>query len=593
MTEGWERRRFLAALSLAGVGSVAGCQNLGNDTRSTDSGQDTPTERPTATPSETDAETPTGTPPNTPVQIEFQVETPGESDSGRISLPPIWEADDTIDSYQVAVTVPGTVSGEQVQQLQLRTDESVLREIEVDNDAEVTVSVNPAQLNAGENRISVSGVTEDDTQIQSDPVGIAKQTPETHLVNWVHEKNEDLRDEAKNQYGEDYFEEQVGQTEITDSPVLNQYDTPDGVEHYDKEIDLAAWEWHHDNDYPYQGDGGVAGNPQEAIDFVESIGPLEEAENRAREAMENPRTNQYPNNNVQNDGDGTISGDKGEFNYDKFSNADTLSEALDWLHPYLFEFQLRYPGPGPRSDEDQMYAAVLQKGIDDHTDIESQFWEVNLPEAPASTHGNGLAYDKTNNEMLLVESHDTPVTNNDTFHPRIEESDYLDMEHSASDEWYHPLRFADEYRSEEREVAEGFNEIGFGVAKKYAASVLRSVATGWSDSIQSEQNPEPGRGLFNDINVSVTNDYIIDLTDKIRFWNNYEETDSDTFEKIKSHSKMLNEMVSDKDENYVIGGTVDNPWTIEGVERATVNQIWGDKNGQFDDAKAILETEAA
>ncbi|MFD1647136.1 hypothetical protein [Haloarchaeobius litoreus] len=375
-------------------------------------------------------------------------------------------------------------------------------------------------------------------------------------------RNRSVRDEISTDQLDQYREE-FGTDVVTEASVFSE---PAEDRWRNMEVDLLALEWWHDNDYEnIQHDEGSQ--------FVESIGTESEPGTIEHQAKNNPRRYIYPN--AEEDGFGS-------FNYSEFSSSESVGEALNWLQKYLFEWQRNYNDSGPISTDDELYAATLQESLDTHTNIDSHFWAFDLPEASRSTHGNGLVYDQTNNELRIMETIGSPETwdeeNGPQYHPLVEDSNYLNEDHDAYDAWWHPLRFADDHQ---QNTVEGFSDsLDFEERKKSAASMLLGMATGSDTDIEI--------GSLTD--VGITTEYLVDFTEKLRNWNTTEEYDAAFFEEIQSQAKVYNKLASEEDENYVIYGTVDDPQFARVDSRNLIDRIWGDQRGRYDDFGEHIET---
>lgn len=389
--------------------------------------------------------------------------------------------------------------------------------------------------------------------------------PNEYLMTLVPGENPELRQRIPQEQLTKYQQEH-GANIITESSIFSE--NP-GEEWRQKKVDLLGLEWLHDNDYENFG-------RDEAAPFVESIGADSPEGSISFEAKNNPRNLPYPNSNGK-------SNTYGNFDYEEFSNSDSVGEALDWVQSYLFNWQRLYDNPGPISTEDALYAAVLQEGLDTHTDIESHFWSFDLPEASRSTHGNGLVYDKSNNELRVMETIAGPVTQDSAngepqYHPRVEDSNYLDEEHHAYNQWWHPLRFAEDHQ---QDTLDRFHDsLDFKERKEYAASLIMGMSTGGH-----EGDVEPGSLT----DVGATTEYVTDLTEKLRNWNQNKEYDQELFRDIKSQSKVWQKLANEEDENYVIYGTADDPKYAKVESTGIVSQIWEDQEGEFDDFEQHLE----
>lgn len=389
--------------------------------------------------------------------------------------------------------------------------------------------------------------------------------PSNYRVHFVPGENQELRRQIpRSQLSE--YQQEFGANLITESTIFSE---PAEDQRRNKEIDLLALEWWHDNDYQNI-------QHQEGSRFVESIGTESEPGTIEHQAKNEPFMVEYPNS----DGE---SNTYGSFDYQQFSNSSSAGEALDWVHRYLFNWQRNYNDPGPISTEDELYAATLQESLDTYTNIESHFWAFDLPEASRSTHGNGLVYDETNNEIRIMETILGPGTQtrgveDKQHHPVVEDSNYLNEDHDAYDALWHPLRFADYHQ---QDTVEGHENLDFQERKFYAASMFRSMGTGFQDN-------DLEAGLV-DSGAVLTTEYLIDITQKLSNWNENDEYYAELFEEIKNQAKVYNKLASEEDENYVMYGTVEDPNVAKVESDNLVRRIWNDQEGEYNDFEQYLE----
>jgi len=395
--------------------------------------------------------------------------------------------------------------------------------------------------------------------------------PDRYQVHFVPGKNQELRNRIPGEQLQQYIQD-FGADLITEANILST--TPEHG-YQEKQIDLLAMEYWHDNDVQNI-------EPEEGQAFLQTIGQNSPEESRGYKAKNNPEAIHYKNLEE-------IPGN-GKFEYEELQNAESVDEALDWLQRYLFNWERLWDDPGPISTEDELYAAVLQEGLDQHTDIESHAWAFDLPEEPANTHGNGLIYDETNNQLHLMETIHGPSTmelsEGDTqYHPPVEESNYVEEGHEAKQSWWHPLRFGQDH---DKETLQNFPELDFETRKRYTATVLSRIATGYSDTELLKQ----GRGLLGEINVSITTEYLEDLTTKLRNWNNNENSSPELFQEIKHQSKVYNQLTKQEDQNFVMYGTVEDPKVAHVESEEVINEVWDDQEGEYDDFDQYLEPAA-
>ncbi|AGN02194.1 hypothetical protein L593_11245 [Salinarchaeum sp. Harcht-Bsk1] len=377
-----------------------------------------------------------------------------------------------------------------------------------DDDPDGTPAGDTQSGDSGDQTDDTSGTNGADDSSGTDEY--APDIPDEYILHLVPDRNEELRQQVPDDQLERYREE-FGTDLIEDSNVFA--DDP-GEEWRQMEVDLLALEWWHDNDY-------LNIQHEEGSQFVESIGTDSPEESIECEAKNTPPLVRYPNSEGE-------SNTYGHFDYQEFTQTESVGEALDWLQKYLFNWQMLHDDPGPISTEDELYAAALQECLDAHTDIESHCWALDLPEASASTHGNGLIYDATNNELRVMETINGPETQtagstDEQYHPLGEDSNYLDPSHEAYDSWWHPLRFADDHQ---QDTVEGHESLDFETRKKSVASTLMDIATGADEDVEI--------GSLTD--VGITTQYLVDFTGKLADWNQNEEYDGELFEEIKKTS---------------------------------------------------------
>jgi hypothetical protein len=165
-----------------------------------------------------------------------------------------------------------------------------------------------------------------------------------------------------------------------------------------------------------------------------------------------------------------------------------------------------------------------------------------------------------------------------------ENSNYLNEDHDAYNSWWHPLRFANDHQ---QDTVEGHHSsLYFETRKKYAAAMFSGIGTAYADTELREQE----RGLFNNINVGISTEFMIDVTDKLLNWNNRLELGEAEFNQMKDLSKVYNKVVEEEDENYVMYGTVDNPRVAKVESSNIIDRIWNDQRGQYDDFGEHIET---
>lgn len=392
-----------------------------------------------------------------------------------------------------------------------------------------------------------------------DTAPAVKSTPNNYKVDVVPQRNEELRNQiSQNSLEDNYLEKRGGF--ITSDPVIDNYNSHEQLEFNKFGIDLAAYEWRHDNDYTDLAEA----QPTEVKNFVDSIGT--DTGNPEIEAIKNGEQgiSKYPNASGRRDG--------GSFQLDEFQNAETVGEALDWVHPYLFNWQIIRTDEGPVSTEDALYAPALERAIEQNT---NQGLEVHAWDVETLGHGTGLIYGKNadgSEELRFMETVATPVTataDDQQLHPLIEDSGYLDPENDGFQEYWHPLRFG--WEKDEDTSSWGFEE------KKRSAV---SAFGGMSNSLHAENNPVPGASDT----VAPTTEYVVDFTEKLR---NFNQNDI-KFETLYNQSKVLEKMVMDEDTNHVIYGTTENPQYAVVEDDSLIEDVWEDRNGEYDDFNQFL-----
>jgi len=367
--------------------------------------------------------------------------------------------------------------------------------------------------------------------------------------------NESIR----NQVSQEYLEQNKVQE---DNPIYTNYQTPDQLKYNKYYIDLTALEWWHDNDVQNI-------FPEETQKFVQSVGPVEKATGIAKEAMTKPTEVIYPNGSYEDE-------ETGFFDYQKMTEAESADHALDWLHPYLFNWQAEYPGSGPISTEDELYAAAIQETLDEHTDIDTHAWAFNLHFKPEAGHGNGLIWDETSNELRILETVSGPVTDNKTYHPLIQDSGYLIEGNDGYQEYWHPLRFHRELQ--QGEIAPNFGSLDFSDGKLYASLALEGIATG-GDSDVSKIG-------FIDAGIALTTEYVSNRIDKLV---NYNENTFD-FNQLKQESKLMNHLWEEHEGNAVMYLDQEDDLAVaEGVDDQVLEDIWYDPEGEYDDFDAYIK----
>jgi len=400
------RRSVLSLLGMGLTVGLAGCTSL------------TGTE-PAADGSEQD-----GNGTNETANLSIRISTEAQPSQ----LPSIWTDSESIEDFQTEFSVgtsgsptQATVSNEQV-------------EIGQDSDQwnGDSVTVQPGQMSQGEQTFTAtaqkSGATAQDSTTAS------KATPGNYKIDVIPQRNEELRSTIQENSDEDnYLEARGGFTE--EDPVFNSYSSHEQLGFDKLGVDLTALEWRHDNDYEKLSPDPETDPNVKTTQFVQSIG-TDTGNPEIERVKNNPILRPYPNSSGGRD--------PGQWDYEQFSSSNTLGEALDWLHPYLFNWQQMMTEGPPISSEDFIYAPTLEQSLEQHTDIEAHAWDFDLDE-----HGNGLIYGKNpdgTDELRVMETVASPLTS--SYNASIEQSDYLTPGTEGFNAYWHPLRFGWEEHSD-------------------------------------------------------------------------------------------------------------------------------------------------
>jgi len=528
-----DRRRFLALVSGSLTVGVAGCSALTGS-------KDTPDEAP---PGGTET---TETGPSTPA-LSVSISTANQPSQ----LPPIWR-DHSIEDFQAQFTVETSGSPESVTvsngKVELTQDSAQW--------ADGMLTVQPGQMKRGEQEFTATASHGD--QHAQDTATAAKPTPGTHKLDIVPQRNDDLRTRISENADEANYLQQRGGF-VTDDPVFDTYSSHEKLGFDKVGIDLAAYEWYHDDDYT----GLPPRQDIETKDWVESIGT--DTGNSTIEAIKSggkAREMWYPNGSFE---DGRV----GSFDNEEFANADTVGEALGWIHPYLFNWHSVMTDRGPISTEDALYAPALEQAIEskNNNNLEVHAWDVNL----GGGHGNGLIYGKNadgSEELRVMETVSSPVTGrgkNRQLHPLIEDSGYLTPGNDGFEEYWHPLRFGweDHYAQ---------NGDGFESHKRSAARMIEDMA-------HSSQLTEGDGVMTQTDKVAATTEYVLDFTEKLR---NFNSNDAD-FKKLYNQAKVMDSLLRDQENNHIIYGYTENPQYAAVDGHYIVRKVWADAAGEYDD----------
>ncbi|WP_233512145.1 hypothetical protein [Haloferax sp. Atlit-12N] len=490
----------------------------------------------------------TETTPTNSADISISISTSSQPDK----LPPIWRNHNIADfQAQFQVETSGNVESVNV------SNEKVQIGPDSDQWNDNTVTVQPGQMTPGEQEFTATA-SSGSNQAQ-DTAPSVKPTPGNYKVDVIPARNEKMREEiSQNSIQDNYIEERGGF--VTSDVVFDTYSSHEQLGFNKFGIDLVAYEWRHDNDYTSLAEA----QPTEVKNFVDSIGT--DTGNPEIEAIKSGEQgiSKYPNASGRRDG--------GSFQLDEFRNAETVGEALDWVHPYLFNWQIIRTDKGPVSTEDALYAPTLERAIEQNT---NQGLEVHAWDVETLGHGTGLIYGKNadgSEELRFMETVSTPVTataDDQQLHPLIEDSGYLDPENDGFQEYWHPLRFG-------WEKDEDTSSWGFEQKKRSAVSAFG----GMSNSLHAENNPVPGASDT----VAPTTEYVVDFTEKLRTFNQI-DIKSET---LYNQSKVLEKMVMDEDTNHIIYGTTENPQYAVVEDDSLIEDVWEDTSGEYDDFNQFL-----
>ncbi|WP_146047438.1 hypothetical protein [Haloferax marisrubri] len=485
----------------------------------------------------------TETTPSNSADISISISTSSQPDK----LPPIWRNHNIADfQAQFQVETSGNVESVNV------SNEKVQIGPDSDQWNDNTVTVQPGQMTPGEQEFTATA-SSGSNQAQ-DTAPAVKPTPGNYKVDVIPARNEKMREEiSQNSIQDNYIEERGGF--VTSDVVFDTYSSHEQLGFNKFGIDLVAYEWRHDNDYTSLAEA----QPTEVKNFVDSIGT--DTGNPEIEAIKSGEQgiSKYPNASGRRDG--------GSFQLDEFRNAETVGEALDWVHPYLFNWQIIRTDKGPVSTEDALYAPTLERAIEQNT---NQGLEVHAWDVETLGHGTGLMYGKNadgSEELRFMETVASPVTataDDQQLHPLIEDSGYLDPANDGFQEYWHPLRFG-------WEKDEDTSPLGFEDKKRSAVSAFG----GMSNSLHAENNPVPGASDT----VAPTTEYVVDFTEKLR---NFNQNDI-KFETLYNQSKVLEKMVMDEDTNHIIYGKTENPQYAVVADDSLVEGVWEDRSGEYDD----------
>ncbi|CQH64062.1 uncharacterized protein HHUB_4265 (plasmid) [Halobacterium hubeiense] len=485
------------------------------------------------------------------------------TESQPAQLPPLWD-DHRIEDFQAAFTVE--TSGAPSQVTVSTGSVEINRESgQWDSDS---VTVQPGQMAAGEQEFTANARKNETTV--ADTATARKPVPGNYKLDVVPERNEALRQTIQTNSDEaNYLDDRGGFTE--DDPVFSSYSSHEHVGFDKLGVDLVALEWRHDNDYEELSPDPKTDPNIETTQFIQSIGTdTGDPEIQAIKNGEKGVTT-YPNgewNSQTRDG--------GSFDYETFANAETVGEALDGLHTYLFNWQAIKTDIGPRSDEDFIYAPTLEQAIEqkNNNNLEAHGWDFDL-----DSHGNGLIYGKNpdgSDELRVMETVANPVTStpqtiHEQRHPLVEDSNYLNPDHEEFNKYWHPLRFGwDGYSNSQR--------WNFEEEKRKASVTVRNIA--------SSLHPEDAAGIAarDQNSLGMTTEYLQDFTEKLRTYN---QNDAD-FQELYNQSKILDKLFRDEENNHVIYGGTENPQYAVVEDSSVIEEVWKDEQGRYDDFDQFL-----
>jgi hypothetical protein len=583
------RRRLRGLAGVATGGWLAGCAS---DSQEPD-GETPPDGEPTTEPPDTG--TPT-IPPDTITSITATVET-----RDRIRPPGVWDSGEhDLGAYTSRVRV-AVEAEEPIEEVFVATPEAdVTTDRPGTSTVEATYDVPIDVLTVGETTVRATAVPARGPA-KAASVTITKERPRPYRLDLERGERADylaqLDQAIEKKEAGDYYPPHKSDVIAKTVPDSRQayldrnaaaytgfdtYSSP--LSHDDWTVDPDAMEWWHDNDFPnlielYEKNSSERGEAM--IEFIETMDtPFEEAEGMVRQAMTNVEGQYYPNRD-ESEHEG------GHYDFQEFKNEETAREALDWLHPYMFSIDSAIDGRSI-STEDEKFAASIQEALDRYTDIETHAWSFDLPEGVRSTHGNGLIWDETNDELLVMETVASPITELGELHPKIENSLYLptDLRSElggetkedtrppvAYEEYWHPLRFGWSGDTE---------PMTFKDRKDYSSRTLIAISTGSIDLDRDKSQ------WWTDAGVGLSTGYVEDRIEKLR---NYNDDDNDfNFEQLETESKIMNDFWENYDDNVVLYLDDSDSFQVAGgVEDDLLDEIWKDEAGEYDDFDAYLE----
>ncbi|WP_353635535.1 hypothetical protein ABSL23_15935 (plasmid) [Halobacterium sp. NMX12-1] len=524
------RRDILSGLGVSLTAGLAGCNSLTDPGSSSDSAGQAGT-------SSGDAE------------ITVSIST----ESQPAPLPPLWD-DHHIEDFQAVFTVETSGAPSQVT-VSTGSVEINRESAQWDGDS---VTVQPGQMAAGEQAFTANARKNETTV--ADTATAQKPVPGNYKLDVVPERNEALRQTIQNNSDEaNYLDDRGGFTE--DDPVFSSYSSHEHVGFDKLGVDLVALEWRHDNDYEaLESDY----KDEESKEFVESIGT--DTGNPEIQAIKNGEkgVTTYPNgewNSQTRDG--------GSFDYEKFASAETVGEALDGLHTYLFNWQAIRTDIGPISSEDSIYASTLEQAIEQKNDnhLEAHGWDFDL-----DSHGNGLIYGKNpdgSDELRVMETVANPVTStpqtiHEQRHPLVEDSNYLNPAHEEFNKYWHPLRFGwDGYSNSQRWNFKDEKEKAF------------TIAANMTQSVNDNRTADT---------IAPTTGYLQSFTERLRTYNQNETV----FKVLYNQAKIMDKLMAAEGRNHVVYGDTENPQYAVVEDDSVIAEVWQDEQGRYDDFDQFL-----
>lgn len=326
-------------------------------------------------------------------------------------------------------------------------------------------------------------------------------------------------------------------SEPSSNELTESYNTEETYD--DIAYDESAFEHWHDNDYL-----NLAWAEKEDLEmtaFVENI-PNEEMWPRARNTAEF-----HPENFL-----------------DTGPDTDQFIDAYREIQDFLVRYE-RYYTRDNSSIENRQYAAMFQEAFDRYTDFETHFWHV-----ATQGHGMGMVWNQQEDTIRMMETVNSNIDNPEQYTAKVENSVYT----TGDTGWWHPIRFAEEYRNDSLNT----NVVSFEKAKGLAAGMLGGISGGYEGADLGLETSH----------VAYTTGYVLDIVDSIR---NYNSNDID-FSQLEQQSKALNKTVrkaAEEDQYYVLGGTVDDFYTLQVEDQEIIQAVDNDKERRYDNINKVAE----